>query len=106
NPCNYLKYRAGHLCSGNSSIDWPYTGTSFYITQYFHSNHEALDLVKGYGSSIVASHDGYYFEETPSCSNSWCSVGCKTPTNPCVKVCQKADCSSGKVTIYCHVNFL
>ncbi|MDD3648137.1 MAG: hypothetical protein PHS44_06605 [Candidatus Dojkabacteria bacterium] len=61
NPCNYLKYRAGHLCSGNSSIDWPYTGTSFYITQYFHSNHEALNLVKDYGSSIVASHDGSYF---------------------------------------------
>jgi peptidoglycan hydrolase CwlO-like protein len=107
NPCSYLPYHSFWYgtCSGNGSIRYPYNDP-FYSSRGYSWYHKALDLVAGSNKYVYAAHDGYYFEETPPCSNSWCSVGCKGPTNPCIKVCESVDCKSGKLTIYCHVNFL
>jgi hypothetical protein len=107
NPCSYLTYYnfTWIECGGDGSIRYPYNGT-FYMSQYYKSYHQALDLVAGSDKYVYASHDGYFFEENAPCSNSWCRVGCKTSTNPCAKVCEDISCKKGKTTIYCHVNFL
>ncbi|MBN2015557.1 hypothetical protein JW766_01880 [Candidatus Dojkabacteria bacterium] len=106
-PCGYLPYRSFWygICSGNGTLRYPYNDP-FYSSRGYTWYHKALDLVAGSNKYVYASHNGYYFEETPSCSNSWCSVGCKGPINPCIKVCESVDCSTGFVSIYCHVNFL
>lgn len=107
NPCSYLPYRSFWYgsCGGNGQIRYPYNDP-FYSSRGYSWYHKALDLYAGPDKYVRAAHNGYYFEEAPPCSNSWCSVGCKSPTNPCVKVCESVDCKSGKVSIYCHVNFL
>lgn len=118
NPCTYANYQLPYYsfgwgaCGSGSTNDgddsrprYPYAGT-FYSSRGFSWYHMALDLYSGYGKPVYAAHDGYYFEEPGSCSNSWCSVGCKSATNPCVKVCKNYDCRNGEVSIYCHVNFL
>jgi len=117
-PCTYATYRLPYYgfgwgsCGSGSTNDaddskprYPYAGT-FYSSRGYSWYHKALDLYAGYGRTVYAAHDGYYFEEPGSCSNSWCSVGCKSATNPCVKVCKNYDCTNGPVSIYCHVNFL
>jgi len=107
NPCDYLPSKTFYwgTCAGNSSIRYPYNNP-FNSSRGYTWYHKALDLNAGSDKFVYAAHDGYYFEENPSCSNSWCSVGCKTPTNPCVKVCSEPTCTTGKISIYCHVNFL
>ncbi|MFC1780128.1 coiled-coil domain-containing protein [Patescibacteria group bacterium] len=106
-PCGYFPHRSfwWGTCSGNGSIRYPYNDP-FYSSRGFVWYHKGIDIIAGTNKLVYASHDGYYFEETAPCSNSWCSVGCKGPTNPCVKVCESVDCTTGKVSIYCHVNFL
>jgi peptidoglycan hydrolase CwlO-like protein len=107
NPCSYLPYHEFWYgtCSGNGTIRYPYSDP-FNSSRGFASYHMGIDLIAGSNKFVYAAHDGYYFEENAPCSNSWCSVGCKGPVNPCVKVCEDLSCSTGKVTIYCHVNFL
>lgn len=104
-PCRYLPYKSG-LCGSGNMLGWPYNGPFWMSRGFTKGGHEALDLYKGWGSQVVASHNGYFFEETSSCSNSWCTYGCSTPYNTCAKVCENANCQGGKVTLYCHVNFL
>jgi len=106
-PCSHLPSNSfwWGTCSGDGSISYPYKGT-FYSSRGYSWYHKAIDLNAGADKNVYAAHDGYYFEETPPCSNNWCSVGCKSATNPCVKVCEDVDCKTGKITIYCHVNFL
>ncbi|MBU0976368.1 MAG: hypothetical protein ABIE03_03535 [Patescibacteria group bacterium] len=107
NPCSYLPYEQFNwgICSGSGAIRYPYDNP-FYSSRGYTWYHQALDLIAGPSKYVKASHKGYYFEETPSCSNSWCSVGCTGPINPCIKVCEDVNCQTGKISIYCHVNFL
>lgn len=107
NPCSYFPTRTfwWGTCGGNGSIRYPYNDP-FNSSRGFAPHHKGIDLIAGPDKYVRASHNGYYFEETPPCSNAWCYVGCKGPTNPCVKVCEDVHCKTGKVSIYCHVNFL
>ncbi len=107
NPCSYLPYHSFWYgeCGGSGEISYPYKDP-FYSSRGYTWYHKGIDFVAGSNKYVYAAHDGYYFEENASCSNSWCSVGCKGPTNPCVKVCEDVECKTGKVSIYCHVNFL
>jgi len=107
NPCSYLPYHSFWYgeCAGSGEIAYPYKDP-FYSSRGYAWYHKGIDLVAGSNKYVYAAHDGYYFEENASCSNSWCSVGCKGPINPCVKVCEDVSCKTGKVSIYCHVNFL
>jgi len=111
-PCNYLPYDQFQwgVCSGNGEIDYTYNSPRYSSRGYYYNSpddrHQAIDLIAGPDKSVRAAHDGYYFEETPPCNNNWCWAGCKTSTNPCVKVCEDVECQSGKISIYCHVNFL
>ena len=107
NPCTYLpteQFNWG-TCSGTGEIGYPYKNP-FYSSRGYTWYHQALDLYAGTDKYVRAAHDGYYFEETPPCSNSWCYVGCNTSTNPCIKLCEDLNCQTGKISIYCHVNFL
>lgn len=107
NPCSYFPYAVFNwgVCSGNNEISYPYHSPLYSFRGYLWY-HKGIDFVAGSNKYVYASHDGYYFEENAPCSNSWCSVGCKGPINPCVKVCEDLTCKTGKVSIYCHVNFL
>lgn len=107
NPCSYLPTRTfwWGTCGGNGQIRYPYNDP-FYSSRGYTWYHKGLDLYAGSDKYVRAAHKGYYFEETSPCSSSWCSYGCSTPIQTCIKVCEDVNCSTGKVSIYCHVNFL
>lgn len=107
NPCSHLPSRNfwWGTCGGSGEHRYPYNDP-FYSSRGYSWYHMGLDLIAGPDKYVRASHDGYFFEETSSCSSSWCRYGCSTPIQTCVKICEALDCKTGWVSIYCHVNFL
>ena len=75
-PCSYLPYKQmlnGFSCgSGNTGeIGYPYGGSIYWGRGYTYY-HKGIDIIGGSSKYVTAAHDGYFFEETYTCSSSWC----------------------------------
>ncbi len=66
-PAPQSASRTSHASSRTSStqahysggrFQWPVVGGGNYISQYFHSGHEAIDIAASYGSKVVAAAGG------------------------------------------------